>query len=87
MLAQHCFIMCALPHLSQTVRCGTSRQLATDTCDGGFVQTHVFFPLCGESPGTREPHSKVPQGRGHLRGMCVLQVPLGLGDGEAQLAL
>ena len=37
-LAQHCFIMCALPHLSQTVRCGTSRQLATDTCDGGFVR-------------------------------------------------
>ena len=30
------------PHLSQTVRCGTSRQLAMDTCDGGFVQTHVF---------------------------------------------
>ena len=30
------------PHLSQTVRCGTSRQLATDTCDGGFVQTLPF---------------------------------------------
>ena len=33
------------PHLSQTVRCGTSRQLATDTCDGGFVQT-LPFPRC-----------------------------------------
>ena len=40
MLAQHCFVMCLLPQFSQTVRCGTSRQLAIDTCDGGFVQTH-----------------------------------------------
>ena len=35
------------------------RQLATDTCDGG-VQT-LPFPLCGESPGTWDPHSKVHQ--------------------------
>ena len=85
MLAQHCFVMCALPHLSQTVRCGTSRQLATDTCDGGFVQTFPF-PLCGESPGTRDPHSKVHQvGFPPRAGVC-FRSPWGLGDGEAQLA-
>ena len=86
MLAQHCFVMCPLPHLSQTVRCGTSRQLATDTRRRLCVDTR-FLPLCGESPGTRDPHGKVPQGRGHLRGERVcFRSPKGLGDGEAQLA-
>ena len=58
MLARHCLVMCPLPQFS---RCGTSRQLAIDTCDGGFVQTRVFFQLCGESWQTRDPQSLPPQ--------------------------
>ena len=45
-----------------------------------------FLPLCGESPGTRDPHSKVHHVRFPPRaGVCLIS-PLGLGDGEAQLA-
>ena len=79
MLAQHCFVMCPLPQFSQTVRCGTSHQFAIDTCDGGFVQTHVFFPLCGESWQTRDLQSLPTQVGSFLSCGGCHKSPLGMG--------
>ena len=61
MLAQHCFVMCPLPQFKQTVRCGTSRQLATDTRERRLCTGACFFLLCGERElANRDPHSKFP---------------------------